>query len=58
MRLDDLSRVLHKAITGQDMAFCARAWKHRTHCGWRLYIAVIDFFDRGHCERSYRRYHP
>jgi hypothetical protein len=53
--LDQLANAL---IGGwADETFSARCWRLRRLPGWRAARRVVDavlFFDRGHCEASYR----
>jgi hypothetical protein len=40
-----------------DETFSARCWRHQRLPGWNLARRVVDgllFFDKGHCEASYR----
>lgn len=54
MRVNDVSRILHRALTGQDRSFCARAWEHRnTSRFWRAWVFV---FGIQHCAESFDRY--
>lgn len=54
MWICNVSRMIHKFLTGRNESFCSFAYHNQHRPFWALWVRV---FGREHCRKSHSRYH-